>query len=74
MTTSPAASALRLEVFQEGEIRYGSLDRVMTLPVGAKPEDVTAAYADGVLTVSMPPATPAAPQEIPVTHGELQVE
>ena len=55
------------------EIRYGSFDRVLTLPVGTKPEDVTAAYADGVLTVSMPAATQAAPQEVPVTHGELPV-
>jgi len=56
------------------EIRYGSFERVLTLPVGTKPEDVTAAYADGVLTVSMPAAIQAAPQEIPVTHGELPVE
>jgi len=56
------------------EIRYGSFDRVLTLPAGTKPEDVTAEYADGVLTVSMPAATQAAPQEIPVTHRELPVE
>ena len=56
------------------EIRYGSFDRVLTLPVGTKPEDITAAYADGVLTVSMPAATRAAPQEVPVTHGVLPVE
>ena len=68
-----AASALRLEVFLEGEIHYGSFDRVLTMPVGTKTEDVTAAYADGVLTVSMPAATPSAPQEVPVTHGDLPV-
>jgi len=68
-----AASALRLEVFLEGEIRYGSFDRVLTMPVGTKTEDVTAAYADGVLTVSMPAATPSAPQQVPVTHGDLPV-
>jgi len=73
VTTPPAASALRLEVFLEGEIRYGSFDRVLTMPVGTKPEDVTAAYADGVLTVSMPAATPSAPQQVPVTHGDLPV-
>jgi HSP20 family protein len=56
------------------EIRYGSFDRVLTLPAGTKPEDVTAEYADGVLTVSMPAVTPAAPQEIPVKHRELPVE
>lgn len=52
------------------EIRYGSFDRVLTLPAGTKPEDVTAEYADGVLTVSMPAATQSAPLEIPVTHRE----
>ncbi len=56
------------------EIRYGSFERVLTLPAGAKPEDITAEYADGVLTVSMPAATRAAPQKIPVTHRELPVE
>jgi HSP20 family protein len=56
------------------EIRYGSFERVLTLPVGTKPEDITAEYADGVLTVSMPAATQAAPQKIPVTHRELPVE
>ena len=73
MTTPPAASTPRLEVFQEGDIRYGSFDRVLTLPVVTKPEDVTAAYADGVLTLSIPAATPSAPQEVPVTHGDLPV-
>ena len=73
MTTPPAASALRLDVFLEGEVRYGNFDRVLTLPVGTKPEDVTAAYADGVLTLSIPAATQSAPQEVPVTHGDLPV-
>jgi hypothetical protein len=45
------------------EIRYGSFDRVLTLPAGTKPEDVTAEHADGVLTVSMPAATTPARQE-----------
>jgi HSP20 family protein len=56
------------------EIRYGSFDRVLTLPAGTKPEDVTAEYADGVLTVSMPAATPVVPKQIPVTHREVPVE
>jgi HSP20 family protein len=56
------------------EIRYGSFERVLVLPAGTRAEDVSADYADGVLTVSMPSATPAAPQEIPVTHRELPVE
>ena len=56
------------------EIRYGSFDRVVSLPVGTKPEEVTAEYADGVLTVFVPVATPAARTEIPVTHRDVPVE
>jgi len=56
------------------EIRYGSFERVLTLPAGTRPEDITANYADGVLTVSMPAATQAEPHQIPVTHRELPVE
>jgi HSP20 family protein len=56
------------------EIRYGSFERLLTLPAGTKPEDITAEYANGVLTVSMPAATQTTPQEIPVTHREPQVE
>ena len=56
------------------EIRYGSFERVLALPAGTKPEDIKAEYADGVLTVSMPAATQATPQEIPVTHREPTVK
>ena len=56
------------------EIRYGSFDRVLSLPAGTKAEDITAEYADGVLTVSLPAPAPAEPQAIPVTHRELPVE
>jgi HSP20 family protein len=56
------------------EIRYGSFDRVLSLPAGTKAEDVTAEYADGVLTVSMPVAAPATPKDVPVTHREIPVE
>jgi HSP20 family protein len=56
------------------EIRYGSFERLLTLPAGTKPEDITAEYANGVLTVSMPAITQTTPREIPVTHRELPVE
>jgi HSP20 family protein len=52
------------------EISYGSFERVLTLPAGTRPEDVTAEYADGVLTVSMPAAVPAVPTQVPVKHVE----
>ena len=50
------------------EIRYGSFERVLSLPAGTKPEDVTAEYANGVLTVSLPAPAPVEPKAIPVTH------
>jgi HSP20 family protein len=56
------------------EIRYGSFERMLTLPADTEPEDITAEYVNGVLTVSMPAATQTTPQEIPVTHRELPVE
>src|SRR5215472_4883147 len=35
------------------EFRYGSLTRTLSLPADANPDDVTAAYADGILTVTI---------------------
>ena len=41
------------------EFRYGSFMRSVALPAGAKEEDITATYKDGVLEVRAPaPATP----------------
>ncbi|MDQ0821099.1 HSP20 family protein [Arthrobacter sp. V4I6] len=41
------------------EFRYGSFQRSIALPPGAKEEDITASYKDGVLEVRAPaPATP----------------
>lgn len=56
------------------EIRYGSFERLVTLPAGTKPEDVEATYADGVLTVTMPTRAPAATTKVPITHRELPAE
>jgi len=40
------------------EFRYGSFTRSIALPAGAKEEDITASYKDGVLEVRAPaPAT-----------------
>ena len=36
------------------EFRYGSFDRTVGLPPGATEDDVTAAYADGVLEIRVP--------------------
>ena len=58
------------------EIRYGSFERLITLPRGTKPEDITAEYADGVLTVSAPTAAAASEQQqsIPITRREKPSE
>lgn len=54
------------------EFRYGSFQRSIALPPGARAEDITASYQDGVLEVRAP--APAAPPEsttrkIRVDHG-----
>lgn len=56
------------------EIRYGAFERVLVVPSGTKAEDLTAEYADGVLTVTVPAAKGSVPQSIPVRHRELPVE
>lgn len=45
------------------EFRYGSFSRSISLPPGAREEDVTASYKDGVLEVRAP-----APQEPPASE------
>ncbi|WP_411709893.1 Hsp20/alpha crystallin family protein [Arthrobacter sp. B10-11] len=44
------------------EFRYGSFSRSVSLPPGAREEDVTASYKDGVLEVRAP-----APEQAPAT-------
>ncbi len=36
------------------EFRYGSFERTVMLPTGAREEDINANYAKGILTVSVP--------------------
>jgi len=36
------------------EFRYGALSRVVALPPGAKEDDITATYADGILEIRVP--------------------
>jgi HSP20 family protein len=56
------------------EIRYGSFERVLPVPFGTKPEDLTAEYADGVLTVSLPVDGSPTSVAVPVRHRETPVE
>lgn len=52
------------------EIRYGSFDRMVGLPPGTRPEDVTAEYADGVLTVTVPTPGTQTSHVVPVRYRE----
>jgi HSP20 family protein len=52
------------------EIRYGSFERVVGLPTGTSPADITAEYADGVLTVTMPTGGPDEATTVPVTRQD----
>ena len=56
------------------EIRYGSFERVVSLPPGTTAQDVSADYVDGVLTVRMPLQAPVEAARIPITHRELPAE
>jgi HSP20 family molecular chaperone IbpA len=55
---------------QRQEFRYGSFHRVMTLPAGARAEEITASYQDGVLEVRIPISeeTPQQAKSIPITR------
>ncbi len=54
------------------EFRYGSFTRSISLPAGAREEDITATYKDGVLEVRAPAPEPAAREtskKIRIDHG-----
>ncbi|WP_416981330.1 Hsp20/alpha crystallin family protein [Streptomyces sp. T028] len=52
------------------EIHYGSMSRSVTLPPGADENDVTAEYADGMLTVTVGiGTTPAEARHIEIKRG-----
>jgi HSP20 family molecular chaperone IbpA len=42
-----------VEETHRSEFRYGSFSRTLSLPSDANPDDATAEYADGILTVSI---------------------
>jgi HSP20 family protein len=52
------------------EFQYGSFRRTMVVPKETRPEDVTAAYRDGILEIKLPLGAATAPAEkIAITHG-----
>ena len=52
------------------EFRYGTFARSVRLPAGAKGEEATAEYKDGVLTITVPvPVEKTGTRTIQVRHG-----
>jgi HSP20 family molecular chaperone IbpA len=51
------------------EFQYGSFHRAMSLPAGVKPDDVTATYTDGILTVTIGITQTAPAHQIPIERG-----
>ena len=54
------------ERYYRVERRFGSFQRNLALPQGVKPEDVSAAYEDGILTVTVPKVEEEKPKRIEV--------
>ncbi|MGW2642854.1 Hsp20/alpha crystallin family protein [Streptomyces sp. NPDC001348] len=53
------------------EIRYGAMSRSVTLPPGAKEDDVTADYTNGMLTVSVGlGAEKSEAKHVEIRHGD----
>jgi len=62
----------KIEGKHRSEFRYGSFSRVLTLPVNADEDAVTASYRDGILTVSvgLKTAEKAPAKKIEVVKGK----
>jgi HSP20 family protein len=69
MLTLRAERAERTEDVRHSEFRYGAFSRSVRLPPGARADDATAAYKDGVLTITVPVAErETATRKITVRH------
>jgi len=51
------------------EVKYGSFSRTIQLPTCVDPQDVSADYANGVLTVHLKKTPNAAARKIPISTG-----
>jgi HSP20 family protein len=51
------------------ELRYGTFDRTVQLPVRVEGERAEATFTDGILTLSIPKAEEVKPRQIKVTAG-----
>lgn len=61
---------LRNGSFLQKEIADGEFVKKIALPVGVQYDDVTATYADGMLTIGLPVA---APEYIPASRTEIRM-
>ncbi len=53
------------------EVTYGSFERSITLPAGVNPDQIKAAYKNGVLELTAPVPKELSPRKVPVTiQGE----
>ena len=55
------------ESFRRQERQFGRWTRTVTLPDRVNSNDVTASFADGILTVTLPKSEAAKPRQISVT-------
>ncbi|MFC8348422.1 Hsp20/alpha crystallin family protein [Streptomyces sp. NPDC057280] len=70
LLTLRAERAAELTDNHRTEIRYGTFARCVRLPAGAQGDKATAAYKDGVLTITVPvPRAKSGTTTIPVRHG-----
>jgi HSP20 family protein len=56
--------------FIQREVTYGSFERVVKLPEGVNPEQITASYNNGVLELSVPLPEQSRTRKVPVKSTE----
>lgn len=56
------------------EFRYGKFERTVALPVAIDPENVTAEFKDGILTLTMPKASPVTQKTVKLQLGKSTTE
>ncbi|HVA21846.1 MAG TPA: Hsp20/alpha crystallin family protein [Candidatus Micrarchaeia archaeon] len=62
----PAQDDAMAGTYIQRERRLGSVQRHVSLPAQVRAEDISAGFADGVLTITVPRAQKAQPKRIPV--------
>lgn len=68
--TEPAANKAADSRWVLRERRFGAFERTVNLPALIKPDDATAHFKQGVLTIMLPKADQARPRSIPVQPGD----